>query len=149
MRGIELARPPPGGRGGRSDGGMASSIVGEQVRGPATGPVTGAARLRQVLRRRPRTGPRRASIQAKLVIAFLLVSLVPMLVAAKLTARVVSAAFDQNIETWLTETSSFLLNEIVSGQREATGLARFVLEHTSMASQIKAGTRELPSSVAA
>ncbi|MEJ0069468.1 MAG: hypothetical protein WDO24_12880 [Pseudomonadota bacterium] len=106
-------------------------------------------RWRRALRARAGRLPQRASLQVKLVIAFLLVSLVPMLVAAQLTARVVSAVFEKNMEIWLTETSSFLLNEIVSSQREATGLARFVVDHTSMASQLATGTGELQPSVAA
>jgi len=130
---------------------MASSIVGEEIGAAAPGLVRPRAggRLRRALRWRPRLTPRRASLQVRLVIAFLLVSLLPMLIAAQLTARVVSAVFDKNIEIWLTETSSFLLNEIVSSQREATGLARFVVDHTSMASQLATGAGELQPSVAA
>ena len=141
---------------------MASSIVSDEIgatgsaldrdaieRAASGAPRARPSRLGRVLARLVRLPPRRVPIQHKLVIAFLLVSLLPMMIAAQLTARVVSYVFERNIETWLTETSSFLLNEIVSSQREATGLARFVLEHTSMASQLQAGARELPSSVAA
>jgi signal transduction histidine kinase len=111
--------------------------------------VAHLGRLARAVRVRADRMPRRASLQVKLVIAFLLVSLVPMLIAAQFTSRVVSAVFEKNIEIWLTETSSFLLNEIVSSQREATGLARFVVDHTSMASQLATGTGELQPSVAA
>jgi len=128
---------------------MASSIVGEEAGKPGMVRPGIARWLRPAAGVRGRLAPRWASLQVKLVIAFLLVSLVPMLIAAQLTARVVSAAFEKNIEIWLTETSSFVLNEIVSSQREATGLARFVLDHTSMASQLATGSHELQPSVAA
>jgi signal transduction histidine kinase len=143
---------------------MASSILGDDIgatrpappglRPPPPGlrPRPPGLRLGaagRALARLVQAPPRRVPIQLKLVIAFLLVSLVPMMIAALLTARVVSHVFERNIETWLTETSSFLLNEIVSSQREAAGLARFVVEHTSMASQLEAGARELPPPVAA
>src|SRR5579872_5865912 len=125
-----------------------ATILGEEIgAAPAGGtrPAFGAAG--RVLGMR--SAPRRLSLQVKLVIAFLLVSLVPTLIAAQLTARVVSLAFERNIEIWLTETSTFLLNEIVSSQREATGLARFVVDHTSMANQLENGTNQLPASVSA
>jgi signal transduction histidine kinase len=126
-----------------------ASILGEGVRAaPPRAARTTFAAGRALRARRARV-PGRMSLQVKLVVAFLLVSLVPMLIAAQLTARVVSEAFERNIATWLTETSSFLLNEIVSSQREATGLARFVVDHTSMANQLATGARELPASVAA
>ena len=130
---------------------MASSIVGEEIRAASPGVARRdrVGRLRRALRLRDRLAPRRASLQVRLVIAFLLVSLAPMLIAAQLTARVVSAVFEKNVEIWLTETSSFLLNEIASSQREATGLARFVVDHTSMASQLATGAGELQPSVAA
>jgi signal transduction histidine kinase len=129
---------------------MASSIVGEEVQAAAPGMARPSVlrRLRSAWRARGRLAPRRASLQVKLVIAFLLASLLPTLIAAQLTARVVSAVFEKNIEIWLTETSSFVLNEIVSSQREATGLARFVVDHTSLASQLANGTHELQPSVA-
>src|SRR5262245_54902213 len=123
-----------------------ASLLGEQIGVAQPGWL---GRLRGRLPAAWRAGarrPRRVSIQIKLVIAFLLVSLVPMLIAAQLTARVVSAAFERDIETWLTETTSFLLNEIATSQREATGLARFVVDHTSMASQLAHGDRALPAS---
>ena len=125
-----------------------ATILGEEIR---AAPPRGTRAVRRALGQAlgARRAPRRLSLQVKLVIAFLLVSLVPTLIAAQLTARVVSQAFERNIEIWLTETSTFLLNEIVSSQREATGLARFVVDHTSMANQLENGTRQLPASVAA
>jgi signal transduction histidine kinase len=125
-----------------------ATILGGEIRAPSAGGARtafGAAGRALGARR----APRRLSLQLKLVIAFLLVSLVPTLIAAQLTARVVSLAFERNIEIWLTETSTFLLNEIVSSQREATGLARFVVDHTSMATQLENGTNQLPASVSA
>ncbi len=127
-----------------------ATFLGEAIRTapPRTARATLGAVGRALLGRHARV-PRRLSLQIKLVVAFLLVSLVPMLIAAELAARVVSAAFERNIEAWLIETSSFLLNEIGSSQREAAGLARFVVDHTSMSDQLATGTRELPASVAA
>lgn len=71
--------------------------------------------------------PRRtSSIQRKMVVAFLLVSLLPMLFAADLTARVVSAAFERNVETWLRETSLYFVSNILGQQQEAASIARYL-----------------------
>lgn len=72
--------------------------------------------------------PLKSSIQLKMVVAFLLVSLLPMLFAAELATRVVSAAFEKNVETWLHETSLYFLSNIVENQQEALTITRYLTE---------------------
>lgn len=69
---------------------------------------------------------RTASIQIKMVVAFLLVSLLPMMFAADLATRVVSAAFEKNVETWLRETSLYFVSNILDQQQEAVSIARYL-----------------------
>ena len=88
--------------------------------------------------------PRFSSIQVKLVLAFLLVSLLPMLIAAELATRIVSNAFEQNVETWLRETSVYFLNNILEQQQQAAGVARFVTEQEDLATSLGQGSGAMP-----
>ena len=48
----------------------------------------------------------RISLQVRLLFVFLLVGLLPMFFAAELTSQVVTHAFENNLKTWLHETSN-------------------------------------------
>ncbi len=56
------------------------------------------------------------SLRLRLVLAFILVSVPPMLAATYIGARLISDAFETNVEQWLEETSRFF----VSGLRDTT-----------------------------
>ncbi len=56
------------------------------------------------------------SLRLRLVLAFILVSVPPMLAATYIGARLISDAFETNVEQWLEETSHFF----VSGLRDTT-----------------------------
>ncbi|HYM31137.1 MAG TPA: ATP-binding protein [Candidatus Cybelea sp.] len=85
-----------------------------------------------------------SSIQVKLVLAFLLVSVLPMLVAAQLASKVVSDAFEENVQTWLRETSVYFLNNIIEQQQEAAGVARFLAEQEEIARRLRERNVPLP-----
>jgi signal transduction histidine kinase len=89
-----------------------------------------------------------SSIQVKLVLAFLIVSLLPMLIAADLATRIVSRAFEQNVETWLRETSAYFLTNILEQQHEAAGVARFVAEQSDVVAALQNGMNAMPPSLA-
>ena len=57
-----------------------------------------------------------SSLRLRLVLAFILVSVPPMLAATYIGARLISDAFETNVEQWLEETSHFF----VSGLRDTT-----------------------------
>jgi len=50
---------------------------------------------------------RKTSLRLRLVIGFLLVSVPAMLTSAYVAARLISSAFEANVEQWLGETSRF------------------------------------------
>lgn len=89
----------------------------------------------------------KSSVQVKLVAAFLLVSVVPMMFAAEVATRVVSGAFERNVETWLHDTSVYFLANIRDVQEEATGIARFIADEQDIGSQLRNGALMLPPSV--
>lgn len=69
-----------------------------------------------------------ASIQGKLIIASLLISLVPTSIAADLTVRLITHVVNNDVQSFLHETSVLFLNSFKESQSEATGLARFLYE---------------------
>ena len=68
--------------------------------------------------------PRFASLRIRLVVAFLLVSVPPMLAASYVATRLVSGAFEDNVEQWLGETVKFLLLQIRDSQVESARLTQ-------------------------
>jgi signal transduction histidine kinase len=81
----------------------------------------------------------RLSLRVRLVIAFLLVSLPPMLVAAELASRAVATAFEQNVRTWLRESSTFFVSDMRESEQEALGVARYVSTRPDAIEQLIAG----------
>jgi signal transduction histidine kinase len=81
----------------------------------------------------------RLSLRARLVIAFLLVSLPPMLVAAELASSAVETAFEQNVRTWLRESSTFFLGDMHESEQEAVGIARYVSTRPDAIEQLISG----------
>ncbi len=69
-----------------------------------------------------------ASIQGKLIIASLLISLVPTSIAADLTVRLITRVVNNDVQSFLHETSVLFLNSFKESQSEAAGLARFLYE---------------------
>src|SRR5438105_12291491 len=65
-----------------------------------------------------------ASLRVRLVLAFLLVGVPPMLAAAYLAASLISGAFQDNVEQWLTDTSRFFLLELKDAESDAGRLAK-------------------------
>lgn len=69
-----------------------------------------------------------SSIQGKLIIASLLISLVPTSIAADLSVRLITHVVNNDVQTFLHETSALFLNSFRQAQSEAAGLARFLYE---------------------
>ncbi|PKU24315.1 sensor histidine kinase [Telmatospirillum siberiense] len=69
-----------------------------------------------------------ASIQGKLIIASLLISLVPTSIAADLSVRLITHVVNNDVQSFLHETSALFLNSFKQSQSEAAGLARFLYE---------------------
>ncbi|MDR3435130.1 ATP-binding protein [Telmatospirillum sp.] len=69
-----------------------------------------------------------SSLQGKLIIASLLISLVPTSIAADLTVRLVTHVVNNDVQSFLHETSVLFLNSFKESQSEAVGLARFLYE---------------------
>jgi signal transduction histidine kinase len=69
-----------------------------------------------------------ATLQGKLIIASLLISLVPTSFAAELAVRLVTHVVNNDVQTFLHETSVLFLNSFKESQSEAVGLARFLYE---------------------
>ncbi len=74
---------------------------------------------------------RLGSLRTRLVIAFMLVSVPPMLVAAYVAARIISDAFDQNVEQWLGDTTRFFKLEVGEAQSDASNIAKIVAKRLS------------------
>src|SRR5690349_18449045 len=72
----------------------------------------------------------------RLVIGFLLVSVPAMLASAYVAARLISNAFERNVEQWLGETSRFFKLEV----REATAEAQRVA--TVIGQRVESATEE-------
>jgi two-component system, NtrC family, sensor histidine kinase HydH len=75
--------------------------------------------------------PRLGSLRTRLVLAFMLVSVPPMLVAAYVAARIISDAFDQNVEQWLGDTTRFFKLEVGEAQSDASNIAKIVAKRLS------------------
>ena len=65
-------------------------------------------------------------VRLRLILAFLLVGVPPMLGAAYLATRLISGAFEKNVGQWLTETTRFVVVEIVEREDDAAHLATSV-----------------------
>lgn len=68
------------------------------------------------------------TLQGKLIIASLLISLVPTSITAELTVRLITHVVDNDVQTFLHETTILFLNSFKESQTEAAGLARFLYE---------------------
>lgn len=79
------------------------------------------------------------SLRVRLVIAFLLVSLPPMLVAAELASRAVATAFEQNVHTWLRESTTFFIGDMRETEQEALGVARYIASRPEVIDRLIAG----------
>ncbi|MGO4735797.1 ATP-binding protein [Bosea sp. 2KB_26] len=69
---------------------------------------------------------RKTSLRLRLVIGFLLVSVPAMLTSAYVAARLISSAFEANVEQWLGETSRFFMLEVTEATQEAQRVASVV-----------------------
>ncbi|MBZ6078869.1 sensor histidine kinase [Microvirga puerhi] len=72
-------------------------------------------------------GPRLSSLRWRLVLAFLLVSAPPVLGASYFAAKVISAAFQHNVERWLEETAHFLALDTEEAKDEADKSAAIIV----------------------
>lgn len=79
------------------------------------------------------------SIQFQLLAAFLIVALIPMLVSAWVATRVVSDAFEQNVEKWLRESASFFLSSLQETRDEALVVSRYLLADPAMMHELVTG----------
>lgn len=66
---------------------------------------------------------RLTSLRFRLVIGFMLVSVPAMLASAYIAARLISDAFEENVEQWLGDTSRFFALEIAESTQEAQRVA--------------------------
>ena len=66
------------------------------------------------------------SLRLRLVLGFLLVSVPPMLAAAYVAARLISNAFESNVEQWLGETAGYFKLEVAEAAGEAEKVAGVV-----------------------
>jgi two-component system sensor histidine kinase HydH len=76
------------------------------------------------------------SLRTRLVLAFMLVSVPPMIVAAYVAARIISDAFDQNVEQWLGDTTRFFKLEVGEAQSDASTIVKVLAKRMS---DVKAG----------
>lgn len=67
----------------------------------------------------PRVCWARLPLRLRLTLSFLAVSVPPVLIASFLAAQVISAAFEHNVEQWISEIALFMANEASEGQEEA------------------------------
>jgi two-component system sensor histidine kinase HydH len=89
-----------------------------------------------------------SSLRFRLVTAFLLVSLPPMVFAAQLASRAVATAFEQNVATWLGESSAYFINNMRDTEQEAVAIAQYISVQTPAIAQIIDEHRPLPQSIA-
>lgn len=68
------------------------------------------------------------SIQGKLIVASLLISLVPTAIAAELTVRLVLGVIDNDVESFLHETSILFLSNFQDAQLEGAALGQYLYE---------------------
>ncbi len=66
------------------------------------------------------------SLRLRLVVAFILVSVPPMLLATYIGARLISDAFETNVEQWLEETSQFFVAGIRDSTEDAERAAKVI-----------------------
>lgn len=74
------------------------------------------------------------SLRLRLVIGFMLVSVPAMLASAFIAAKLISNAFEDNVEHWLRETSRFFALEVSEAAQEAQRVAGVIghrLEHST------------------
>lgn len=88
------------------------------------------------------------SLQLRLVTAFLLVSLPPMLFAAQLASQAVATAFEQNVESWLRQSSAYFVSNMREAQQEAAGVARFIVSDTEAIGRLIERGEPLSASIA-
>lgn len=72
------------------------------------------------------------SLQRKLVVAFLLAGVLPPLIAAYLTTKLMSAAFEHNVHDWLRDTAAFFVSAIQEAEHEAGVIAQFMSENPGL-----------------
>jgi len=72
-----------------------------------------------------------SSLRFRLVTAFLLVSLPPMVFAAQLASQAVATAFEQNVATWLGESSAYFINNIRDTEQEAVAIGHYISTQTA------------------
>lgn len=89
-----------------------------------------------------------SSLRFRLVTAFLLVSLPPMVFAAQLASQAVATAFEQNVATWLGESSAYFINNMRDTEQEAIAIAHYIGTQTPAVRQIIEEGRPLPRSIA-
>jgi len=86
-----------------------------------------------------------SSIQGKLIIASLLVSLIPTAIAAELTVRLVLGVMDDDVESFLHETSILFLSNFQESQQEGAALSHYLYEEHQQRAPGKAVTQVDPS----
>jgi signal transduction histidine kinase len=89
-----------------------------------------------------------ASLRFRLVTAFLLVSLPPMLFAAQLASQAVATAFEQNVATWLGESSAYFINNMRDTEQEASAIGHYISSQTPAIGNIIDDNKQLPRSIA-
>lgn len=89
-----------------------------------------------------------SSLRFRLVTAFLLVSLPPMVFAAQLASQAVATAFEQNVATWLGESSAYFINNMRDTEQEAVAIAHYITTQTPAITQIIDEHRPLPQPIA-
>jgi signal transduction histidine kinase len=88
-----------------------------------------------------------ASLRFRLVTAFLLVSLPPMVFAAQLASQAVATAFEQNVATWLGESSAYFINNVRDTEQEAAAIGHYIGEQTPAIAQVIDEGQPLPTSI--
>jgi signal transduction histidine kinase len=88
-----------------------------------------------------------SSLRFRLVAAFLLVSLPPMVFAAQLASQAVATAFEQNVATWLGESSAYFINNMRDTEQEAVAIAHYISTQTPAIGQIIEKQGPLPPSI--
>ena len=79
-------------------------------------------------------GTRMTTLRLRLVIGFLLVSVPAMLASAYVAARLISNAFENNVEQWLGETSRYFALEVREATQEAQRVAGVIGQRVESAS---------------
>lgn len=66
------------------------------------------------------------SMQGKLILTSLLVSVLPMILVAEITSSIVVNRFQQSLETWLLEVSSYFLSAVQESHEETSSVIDFI-----------------------